>query len=291
MARIFRVRNLIVQVLPIECADDDDDSGNGGGGGCDDSGCDDSGCDDSGCDDSGCDDSGCNDASCDADSRCDQPSKCDQGSTCDAYTTCDPGKSACDLPTNCTDVLSLCNPESLHCPDPTLNCEIYPSNTNPCLIPVGSNCTGYISNCLPAISIQPCGPIDTVFPPTPQPGCHQIFSDCDITQTRLPFVVCFRSNEARANPNSLADLNVLRRQLALALKLVTRRERKVAAALTPKTKAGVEDAEAHLTRALEDLKKIKQYVQAKAERKKTGEGRAKSAPAKASRQRKGGRRK
>src|SRR5580704_8336882 len=93
MARIFRVRNLIVQVLPIECADDDDDdSGNGGGGGCDDSGCDDSGCDDSGCDDSGCDDSGCNDASCDADSRCDQPSKCDQGSTCDAYTTCDPGK-------------------------------------------------------------------------------------------------------------------------------------------------------------------------------------------------------
>jgi hypothetical protein len=76
---IFRIRNLLVQVLPIECDIFSDEGCGDVSDDCGDSGCEESGCDDSGCEESGCDVSGC-----------DTGSVCDTGSTCDTTsTTCD----------------------------------------------------------------------------------------------------------------------------------------------------------------------------------------------------------
>lgn len=93
-------------------------------------------------------------------------------------------------------------------------------------------------------------------------GCEKIVNSGVVKET--PVGVCFRSDEPRLNPNSLADLGVLRRQLALALEIVQRRERALAVALTPRTQDQIEKAEAILHVALEDLKKSKQHIQSRA---------------------------
>jgi len=308
MPPIFRVRNLLVQVIHLRCTETESGGCDDSDGGCDpdddSNGCDgDSGeCDiddsgvDCGTDDSnGCDNGG--DSTCPnggdsngcttgGDSTCPNAGDsngCTTGdnSTCPAGTDskgCTTGEDSqcplasgecpvfagsCRQGSDCTDIWSLC---TLHCPDPTLNCDLYPSKV--CLQLEQTNCAPVIS-CRNYTVI--CG---LVYSPAPLP--------------KMPLALCFQSNEPRANPNSLADLDVLRRQLAYALKLVTRRERALARALTPRTEAGVAAAEAHLTRALAELKRIKEYVQARAAKKKAGKraARAEKKPARARKQRK-----
>jgi hypothetical protein len=117
-----------------------------------------------------------------------------------------------------------------------------------------------------------------------------------------PVGVCFRSNEPKLNPNSLADLGILRRQLTTGLRMVQLRERALAKALSPKTVRQIETAEAFLNNALRDLKSRKQFVQARAAAatKKVADARkpvtskgkvAKKQPAKKAAAKKGGRRK
>jgi hypothetical protein len=145
-----------------------------------------------------------------------------------------------------------------------------------------SDCAGQTSTC-PIVSNECNLLVSPYQPPTGPPNCTQVFSECDITHTYLPFAVCFRSDERKANLSSLPDLNQLRRQLTVALALVSRRERALSIALTPKTPTQMAAAETHLLRALDDLKKAKQFVQARAAAKKkvTKPGtKAKAAPVK-----------
>jgi hypothetical protein len=115
--------------------------------------------------------------------------------------------------------------------------------------------------------------------PDPNSGCQVLVSlpmcpvvtdtGCGIivnsgVAVEMPVRVCFRSDEPRLNPNSLADLGVLRRQLAAGLEIVERRERALSAELTPQTTQQVEQAEAILNSALEGLKMRKEHIQSRA---------------------------
>jgi hypothetical protein len=252
---IFRVRNLLVQVLPLECKLESCDLGSGCGeieasvvegtidecgidsiGPCDGDSigpCD--GDDDSiepcGDDDSidPCDDDDDSIDPCDGDDDSIDP--CDGISQCTAFL--------CSLhfetPGPCDATTPLCFPRGI-----TVDCEPYGRTL---LCPAG-----------PSLAVDPL----------------------------LPALVCFQSNEPKINPNSLADLGLLRRQLAVGLKTVVRRERALAKALSPKTTREIESAEAHLTSALRDLKQRKQFIQARAAKsKKAAESRKKPAPAEA----------
>ena len=174
----FRVRNLLVQVMPVQC-DFIGDSGE-----CDFTADSEGGCElvsGVGCElisgGGGCDapSGGCNFDS--GGGGCDLISG---GGGCD-LTSGGGGcgfESACNTDSACPG-LSVCDPPSLVCPPPTLDCPTFPSL---CTAPTSLD-----------PSPIPCDPIFQTTPvPPPPPGCTQIFSDCDLTQTRIPLGLCFK---------------------------------------------------------------------------------------------------
>lgn len=97
-------------------------------------------------------------------------------------------------------------------------------------------------------------------------ACAELKSVCQQAadsnlQAAPPVGVCFQSDEPRLDPNSLADLGTLRRQLTAALQIVHTRERALSEALLPRSVEEVEQAETLLSRALEDLKTSKHHIQ------------------------------
>ncbi len=294
---IFRVRNLLIHVLPVECELDscgvetgcdlesgdgtidcgdsigcgescDDDSG-GCGDSCEDDsgGCGDSCEDDSGgCGDSCEDDSGgcgdtcgnTNDCGNDITQGCGSPeTNCSPAadSGCNAFacslhfdTICDAGESKCGVissPCEIPGITGYCNDVV------TVGCALKIDSQVCKVAPISIDCEGD-SQCHILNSLPLCLPDSKC-------GTRSL-----IVATPAPVGVCFRSNEPKLNPNSLADLGVLRRQLTAGLRMVKVREKALASALTPKTAKQIEAAEAVLNGALRVLREQKQFVQGRA---------------------------
>jgi hypothetical protein len=147
---------------------------------------------------------------------------------------------------------------SLVCRSPGITLECVPGGVtlvNKADEIAGEPCPDPNSGCQILVSLPLC-------PKITDTGCEKIVNSGVVLET--PMGVCFRSDEPRLNPNSLADLGVLRRQLALGLEIVERRERALAEALTPRTQDQIEKAEAILRVALEDLQNSKQHIQSRA---------------------------
>ncbi len=302
---IFRVRNLLVQVLPRECefegscdvgsGCDIDISDCGDTGGCDvtfecgdvsdcgdTGGCGDTeGCGDiSDCGDTGgceggsdCGDTqGCGDASCaDPTSGCGDTQGCQQSpdSTCPVAQTsgCDPAASTCTGgDSTCTafdcslhfdticDVVSCHGPSVCQVPGVTLYCQPNGPGTLDCIFN-NSNCL-LPSNCTPGGFTIACHNPNTCDILLSLPTCPKV------TDTRCGNVSVIAA--AGLNPNSLADVVTLKRQLANALRSVQSRQRAMSKAIVPKTRRQIETAEAILTSALDELRKRKQFVQSRA---------------------------
>jgi hypothetical protein len=233
---IFRVRNLLFQVLPEVLPEDCDD-------------------------DSGVDCDGDSGVDCDDDSGVDCDDDDDSGVDCD--DSCDDGDDTCPDGSGCDDGGDTPCPDGSGCIPPTPVCEL-----GPCSLHMRTNeCEQVGISCLVFVMTNLCGP------GTP---------DCQVLNSlrTLPTL----------NPNSLADLGVLRRQLAANLKVVRLRERALARALTPKTPRQIKAAEMILDKALRDLKARKQFVQARAA-KKAAKAPTKKGPAKESASKRSGRKK
>ena len=216
---IFRVRNLLIQVLqPVACESD---------------------------------------SACTPDIS-EDPRVCGEGSAVEC------GESA-DLLQKCTFACTLhfdtkCNiwQYSLVCRSPGITLECVPGGVtlvNKAEETTPDPCPDPNSGCQVLVSLPLCPKIlDT--------GCDIVVNSGVAVET--PVGVCFRSDEPRLDPNSLADLGVLRRQLALGLEIVQRRERALAAALSPRTTRPIEHAEAILNSALEVLRASKKHIQSQA---------------------------
>ncbi len=133
-------------------------------------------------------------------------------------------------------------------PGDATNCDVLVAATNAC----GRDSLF----CLAAVTGFVCPPELTQCPP-PSP----------VIIAARPAALCFRSDEPKLNPNSLAELGVMRRQLTAYLKAIYVRERALAHALTPKNPRQLRAAEAVLNRALQDLKARRQFLQARAAKK------------------------
>jgi hypothetical protein len=145
-------------------------------------------------------------------------------------------------------------------------------------------------HCLPLVSA--CDPLagSECVAPTPcvifmSGACRDTPITCDILVS-LPLCPIFPGTQCAVtgappaaasrvgfNPNSLAGLGVMRRQLAASLNVVRRREQALAKGLAPRTKEQIELAEKILKDALRDLERHKKFAQEEANRKPPGRGR------------------
>jgi hypothetical protein len=258
---IFRVRNLLVHVLPIECEVIDSGGGDTGGD-CGDIDasiiCDDSG----GCGDTCGDTEGCGD-SCADPSDCGDTGGC--GDTCGITTGCGNDiTQGCPNPdTGCADTSGCTAFEcSLHfdtiCDTGVSKCDIGLSNRCE-FAGVTGLCPGNVTLECPGGGNSECHILNSL--PTCIAGA---VSGCGVTLiAQTPVALCFQSNEPKLNPNSLADLGVLRRQLTAGLRIVQRREQALAKALSPRTLQQISTAESHLNNALRELQTQKQFIQAR----------------------------